>query len=445
MVWVPSIVGQPGIAFMDVYDPFTGGRIGGGPVFIKDLSVRRLWDGTGTFTVNLSAGNPRSVELVTNKRIVAIYTNFRGIQRSVLSGVVETRRIRWARDEYVLEINGVDLLSELGRKNLLLGKTYTDTTLQVVVEDMISRVTGWSITVDPEVANTYITSTYSGMNVLQALRKITAGIGIHFRKTEPINERVIEVGGFQNTKVWYGLQPTAGGQTLNLATNLIIDRVTVTSDSEQVVNWIIPYGDVLLLNDNTKDPSGTLLDLSWTYSHVWDVPPYNGQFPLFSYDNDGTFMYGMSNAASIRQYGQFEALVKFPISNPYSSDVTEFQRQREASSRQLGMMAAAWLERTSVARVTYSLRAWSPNYGVVLPGDHFNLRYKGLAQDMAGGVIELLDIDDTFWIVDVSETVGTEGNILELQVSNVDQPVQSLPKRIVDTMEAVQYIQINGV
>lgn len=144
---------------------------------------------------------------------------------------------------------------------------------------------------------------------------------------------------------------------------------------------------------------------------------------------DGRTLYYLADADSITTYGQIERIFTADIT-PLSMSATDLMNAANA----LYDAAVAYLSRYKAAQSTYGVTL-KKAYANLLPGQLIRVTYKGFVTDQDGSAVSWRDLDDTFWIIKVTENLGAGETTLE--ISNIDRAQQDVAALIVGTMEAV--------
>ena len=399
----------------DVFDS-SYNRIGSGPVTaIRSASFKRALDGAGTFELRCVGTDAQALSLLTNERRVRIYgETLAGASRLLGDGIIRRRSLTEQSGAVELVVNGPDALDELKRVNVLLARTYQDT-LQNVVNSLIGLVSGWSATVDAAIASNNIEARYDGVSVLAALQDIADRYGYHLRM-DPDNTRTVEISEFGDDN---GLRiskvEVVTSETILNNELLMVQRLTQGQSSEDVYNWLLPIGAgegvaALTLEKSTR------------------TSPYTIQTTT---GPDGSTLYYISDSASISTYGTIQRVGQFKNIAPISNSAADIVSAANA----LYDAAVEALQARKQPTEHYAVTVKNAQE-TIQPGDKIEVDYKAQVQTPAG-LVDYLSVRDTFWVLDVTERVSTNGSTASLTISNVDQRVTTPAERVMHAIEQI--------
>ena len=399
----------------DVFDS-SYNRLGDGPVTaIKRASFKRALDGAGSFELIAVGTDSQALSLLSNERRVRIYgETLSGASRLLGDGIIRQRDLVEQTGAVELRITGPDALDELKRVNVLLARTYQDT-LQNVVTSLIGLVSGWTATVDSAISSNVIDARYDGVSVLSALQDIADRYGYHLRLNASTT-RQVEISEFGDDN---GLRISkveiVTSETIQNSELLMVQRLSQGQNSEDVYNWLLPIGAgegvaALTLEKSTR------------------TSPYTIQTTT---GPDGATLYFISDSSSISTYGTIQRVGQFKQVAP----ITNSDADVIAAANALYDAAAEDLQRNKQPIELYSVVVKNAQVSIQ-PGDKIELDYKAQVQTPAG-LVDYLDIRDTFWILDVREAVGVEGTTATLTISNVDQRVTTPAERVMAAIEQI--------
>jgi hypothetical protein len=364
-----------------------------GPVVLSSARVTRALDGTGSITVELPITAPRA-SLIEAERVIKVYSERRGVRRLVGSGIVNQIERRVTERGLTLRASGPDLLDMLRRRNTLLGFSlvgpFTDSIQQVL------GLANWNAVVTGDWPA--VSSSFNAQTIVQTLGSVVSGAGAHYRLSTESNQ--VEVGSFGDRIGVMAANPAQGGAALaDNTTLLLIDTLTQTERSDDVVTWLAPVGGKL---------GNELTTLQYATIGPVSVDLSTGSPVYYISSPDAIYRYGI-----IQQVKTFTD-IKYSEATPAG---------REAGSNALYAAAWAYLSRQSEPVQTYKLLCRKADV-LVRPGDSLRVVWKGVVN---GDLY--LDIDDWFYVTKATEYIGFDAN-LELDISTVDR-VLDTPERIV--------------
>ncbi len=401
--------------WVDVLDA-DGNRLGDGPVTeIQSASVVRELDGAGTFTIRTMA-SARAISLLTNENRVKIYNEDAGGVRLIGQGIIESLNVTESTPGVSLRISGPDILDELIRKTSLLARIFNQQTIQTVAETLIALVPGWTVDVDSAIASNKVDARYDGASVLKAFRDMVGRYGHHFRLSS--DDKVVSISQFG---VDSGLRviktEVITAKMIKDPNLLFVQRLPQTTESFDLVNWIIPLGAgegtaALTLEKSTRTSPFTVQSI---------VGP------------DGNLQYYISDAVSVATYGQIEKILTVKQVAALTNSETDVINAANA----LYDAAAEWLTRHKDPVVRYGLTVKNAKENL-LPGDKIHVNYKGQLITPKGEKVDYINIRDDFWVIKATERVGLEEHSVDLEISNIDQRMNSVAEQIVESMENIE-------
>lgn len=399
----------------DVYDA-NYNRLGSGPVTaIKSASFARKLDGAGTFQLSAVGVDEQALTLLTNERRVRIYgETLTGNARLLGDGIIRQRNLTEQSGSVQLQITGVDALDELKRVNVLLARTYTDT-VQNVVDDLMTLVTGWTADVDSAIASNTIDVRYDGVSVLAALQAIADRYGYHLRLSNTAT-RTIEISEFGDSN---GLRiskvDVISSETILNDELLMVQRLVQGQTTEQVYNWMMPIG--------AGEGTAALTLEKSTRTSPYTIQTTTGP--------DGRTLYYISDSTSIAEYGEIQRVAQFKQIAPSANSAVAIR----AAANALYDAAVEALQRAKQPQEHYNVVVKNAQQSLQ-PGDKIELDYKAQVKT-SSGLVDYLNIRDSFWILDVNETVGTGGSSATLTISNIDQRVTTPAEQVMNAIEQI--------
>lgn len=399
----------------DVYDA-NYNRLGSGPVTaIKQATFARKLDGAGTFQLSAVGVDEQALTLLTNERRVRIYgETLAGNARLLGDGIIRQRNLTEQSGSVQLQITGVDALDELKRVNVLLARTYTDT-VQNVVDDLMTLVTGWTADVDSAIASNTIDVRYDGVSVLAALQAIADRYGYHLRLSNTAT-RTIEISEFGDSN---GLRiskvDVITTETILNDELLMVQRLVQGQTTEQVYNWMMPIG--------AGEGTAALTLEKSTRTSPYTIQTTTGP--------DGRTLYYISDSTSIAEYGEIQRVAQFKQIAPSANSAVAIR----AAANALYDAAVEALQRAKQPQEHYNVVVKNAQQSLQ-PGDKIELDYKAQVKTDSG-LVDYLNIRDSFWILDVNETVGTAGSSATLTISNIDQRVTTPAEQVMNAIEQI--------
>lgn len=409
-------------------DVFSGNaRLGGGPLMgALQVTVKRALDGAGSVTLNFAASDGDARNLLQNERQVRLRVeeeDYGGsLQlRELARGVVRTRNVTATESEFAFVADGPDDLDALTRRSVRLNRQYGTTTapvaLSAIAADLIGLVPEWSVVFEAGVGDTLQVARFAGVTVLKALLRLVEELGLHLRPFAGA-PNVVEIGAFgSQTRVMVTNVESLTREAHSNRSIILVDKMEEGESSHDVRNRIFPIGAgegqaALTLRDSTR------------------ITPYTIKSLL---ESDGATVYYLEDAASIAQYGVIEkANLTFKEIAPIANSATA----KRLAANALYDAAAAWLKRNSVAQKTYKVN------GVKLrerlnPGDKIRVAYKGQVW-RDNTPVNVLDVDDWFWLLSVAETVSDSGVTASLEIGVIDRIVKDDVGALVEAVEKTE-------
>ncbi len=404
---------------VDVFDGAGVARLGEGPIVTAtSASVRRNLDAAGAITLEIPASDRRALALLENERQVKIWIGQGDGMRELATGRIRSMKITSAESGARLSISGPDSLGELARKSVLLNRSY-DAPVGDVAADLVALAAGWSLTVEGQTGRW--AGRFDSITALKALLTVVEQKGLHFRLG--LAEKQIEVGLFGAES---GVQALgAGAGTYDLASNenvLVIGRLDQETKTQDVFNWLLPVGGGDLATAVTLEKANRVGD--------YDVRQMTGP--------DGTLLYYLADDLSIAQYGdELQKTKKYE--NVKAADTSEAAVINAANT--LYDAASADLKRSAFEQVTYRFSAPRPRV-TIRPGDRIRVTYKGeIYRDNVPAT--WIEIDNWFWVLDVTEVVTDAGITVNLGVSTIDKQREDAAYALVKTMEQVEQLRFS--
>lgn len=401
--------------WVDVTDA-DGVRQGAGPVVaVMAATINRVLDGVGTWSINASASDARGVALLVHGAYVTIYGQVRGVTRELGGGLITDVSMKDAAGGPLMQVAGPDRMDDLKRASTLIGRQYNDQAVADIADDL-AGLAGWTASSDAGMGTTTIS--FSGESTLKALQTLAKNAGYHLRLAAT---GVIEFGALGDDTGLRLVQRRALGYGAYANQDIaFVLSIALKRSRRDVVNWVLPLGS------KEQDPRVTL-EYS-TRSSPYTIQSMAGP--------DGSTLYYLSDAASMTTYSQRQAVRVYSQVEAASSDPADLT----AAANALYDAAAAELARASVHQDVYELELVGVT-STLRPGDRVRVVYHG-AVTVDGQYVAYMDIDDLFWVLDVSETLGSEGQNVSISVSNVDRRAPDAAGAVAETISKVSELEM---
>lgn len=423
----------------EVYD--AGGYRSGPPITAaKSVSVSEQLDGAGSVSLDL-AMDERALDNLVNEAETRIR-----VQRYDGDPMLEWGRCVIRDNELTdeeggtrLSVSGPDTMDLLTEETVGLGRSYTNNTLSDIINDLVS-LRGWTASIDTSVASALQTARYDGVNVLQALIRTVQEKGCHFRNGLTPNS--IEVGVFGDNAVDpFGATvrairpPSIISRELQENTAVIlIDRISRSSKSNDVVNWCIPLGA------GEGSAAMTLKDATYViYDEVTGVNVGGStvpKYPIYRRLNAyGIYEYYINASGSARPR---KACVNFKEIGPVANDLLA----KQLAANALVEAAIAYLDRQKVPLICYKISAKNVQASI-RPGDKIRVRYKGEVEivDETRATrrrLTYINVNEDMWVMKVSRKISDSGIDTDFEVSTIDRYAMDSTRIVVSMMQAMQ-------
>ena len=412
--------------WMDVYNA-AGERQGDGFISaIESLTVKRVLDGVGSFSVTLPETDTDVTDLLVDEARVRIYILMGDDENSadyekrlMVSGIVRKRSSDETTSGWTMNCTGDDELDELTRENVMLGLEYSadshspegeNWTVQEIVNNLLGLITGWTSSMDAPSAAIEMYARFDGMNIIEVLKGLSKQKGIHFRAGE--DPHIIEVGamGEWNNLSLVQLERFNPDVYANNAIGFI-QQIRITSDTSNVWNKTFPF---------TAGDGETRLNLEPVLALRGTA--FGDPYDIITEVRNGKTFYGLEDTASQGLYGLINR-------GPALYDQIQIQSGNSAedilsAAHALYDIAAVDLGRHSLKLETYDVTAVKLTQNVRV-GDKIHMTYKGrVERELADGTITYLparDINALFWVMAVTETINNSGLTTKLSISTIDR------------------------
>jgi hypothetical protein len=400
---------------VDVYDPTGSTRLGEGPVLTCDsATVSRRLDGQGRLKLSGSLTDKRAGDLLQNERVVRVWLDTEAGMREFARGVILEIRKSVNASNFTLDIDCADPMDAIARRTVRNGRQYTNATITSIASGLIALVPGWTTSVESGIASNLHSARFTGTNVFKALLRLAEERGYHLRSGLANNQVEIGVFGADSGLTLTNLQGLGEG-VLSNPDVLLIESLEVMENTRGVVNWVTGFGAgegaaALTLRDSTR------------------TTPYT----INTVTDNGQTLYYLEDAASIATYGQNEKTVVFKTIAPVANSSTA----KIAAANALYDAMAAYLQRSKDPQITYKVRGVKITQ-TIRPGDKIRLWYNGTVQ-RDGQEYTYLEVDNTFWVLEVNERASDSGVMVDLVISTVDQMEQNAAEVVVGALEDIQ-------
>ena len=400
---------------VDVYDPTGSTRLGEGPVLTCDsATVSRRLDGQGRLKLSGSLTDKRAGDLLQNERVVRVWLDTEAGMREFARGVILEIRKSVNASNFTLDIDCADPMDAIARRTVRNGRQYTNASISSIASGLISLVPGWTVSVESGISANLHSARFTGTNVFKALLRLAEERGYHLRSGLANNQVELGVFGTDSGLTLTNLNGLGEGVLSNTSV-VLIESIEVMENTRGVVNWVVGFGAgegtaALTLRDSTR------------------TTPYT----INSITDNGQTLYYLEDAASIATYGQNEKTVVFKAIAPVANSTTA----KEAAANALYDAMVAYLQRSKTPQISYKVRGVKTAQ-TIRPGDKVRLWYNGTVQ-RDGQDYTYLEVDETFWVLEVNERASESGVMVDLVISTVDQMEQSAAEIVVGAIEDIQ-------
>jgi hypothetical protein len=383
---------------------------------VLSASVTRALDGAGSIKISLPGSESRANDLIQNERRANIYLiQEEYTPRLIGSGVLRNVNVGGSGTNWILNANGPDRFDDLKRYTTYLRREYQAQTAGTIFSSL-AAIAGWTANTDAAISSNLLTARFDGESVLKSFQSIVENYGYHARLDT--TNKTIQVGTFGTDSGITAINPKQWTKHMDKNPSIVlIDKISVKRNTEQLINWLMPIGGgeglaSLTLKDSTRTSPYTIQSL---------VGP------------DGSTQYYISDTASIATYGISQKTGTFKDINPL--DNTDASTLIAANA--LYDASAAFLQRSSQRLDSYNLTI-SKLDADLRPGDKIRVVYRGLIYNEDGIPIDFLNIDENLWVMKVTENI-TKGKIsAKLTVTTVDRQEMDSAKIIIGAIEEIK-------
>lgn len=392
----------------DVWDAAGSARLGDGPVPLVEAAVTRRLDGVGGVTIRAPGSDARAA-LLQNERRVRVYADGRELGRGVIRRVIR----HGTPDQWTVTADGADELDLLTRRNTLLGRVFRQQTPAQIAAALVGLVSGWTVSGS---GGNVTDVRFDGVSIWQALLGLVESHGLHVRAgSTPNSVEIGAMGANSGLRLIAPADPDSAGADVGL-----IERITITHDSEAAATRLFPVGAGI---------GEALLTLaSSTRTSPYSIQSVTG--------GSGGLQYFMEDTAGVSALGVIEKVGKFRGAAPLSNNPADLINAANA----LYDIAAAWLARYSTRQDGYRVVCRGVSQ-TVRPGDKVRLRYRGVVE-REGETVTLLDVDANFWVMEVTDSARIDGLTTTFTLSSVDRHAQDAAQIVIGALED---ITVDGV
>jgi hypothetical protein len=400
----------------DIYDPTGVTRLGSGPITtVKNASVTRALDGAGSFSFTVPGTDERSLTLLRNKRRAVIWVEYNNKIREFGRGIIDKINPVDNVSGYSITVGGPSDLVALRNRNTGLARIYSNQRISDVVSSL-AGLAGWSVSCD---AAQYVSARFDGETVLKALQAMVSQQGVHLRESSASN--TLEVGAFGDDSGLRCVHIEHADRTLYSNDKLLlIKSMSLTEDSKDLCNWLLPIG---------AGTGEATLTLKYSTRSVASGYPYDIKTAIGA---DGRILYYLADSDSIATYGQIDQIGAFKSIAPLSNTDADLVN----ASNALYDAAAAWLIRHKDVLETYSFSLVKVAQ-TLKPGQKIHVRYKGLIY-RDNRPITYRDINADFWVMECTEKVDQSGIGLDLKIATIDRYEQDFGQVLIGALDALQ-------
>jgi hypothetical protein len=394
---------------------------------IKSASIRRVMDGVGSITIEVSGTDMNAASLLVDDAKIRLYIFEREEKRLLGSGIIRKRRASDRSSGFSLVCSGPDEIDDLRRKSVLQGLEFNEETIEDIINGTMSitglldYLNGWSATVNLGigVVDSYY-ARFDGMTVFKALQKLCEEKGIHFRLGD--TAQTLEVGNFSTNDVSL-IQAAAYTPEMDENDNIgLIESITIDEDGEDKLDFIIAL------------TATTGSDMAVTLEHSTRTTPYS---ILTDTWNGRTYYYIGSSIKTIDEIMADNSLTIKTLVFDQIQVQSNSDADIESAANALYDAAVAYLTRHLTPYKQYSIQASKIRQNIK-PGDRILVQYAGWIEDEEGNLLPPVNINTDLYVIDVTESVSQDGLSTSLKLANVDRHKLSAARVIVGELESAK-------
>lgn len=408
--------------------------------YLPDLisaSVTSKLDQAGSFDLQCPLDEAVIDYLVTGNEVALMVQDDAEASREWTRGKITSMRVRESAGTLSISISGRDLLEELRYYTVGLGRAYTAQTAEVIIDDLLSLVSGWAGSYDATASTQLQTARYDGAKVLKAVVRTVEELGLHFRLG---GTRVLEVGAFGesltvNSNLVRAIRPPSS-ITRELYDNdavLLIDDISVSSNVDSLVNWAIPLGAGEGVAATTlKNTTYEILNTDNTTYQAGTAPDY----PIYRRVNDFAIAEYYVDAS------EGDALHQDTLSFKEIGPLANSDAANAAASDALARATFESLRRTRTAITSLEISVKKARV-TIQPGDLIRVTYKGVVK-MAGNPkstraeLTYINVDADYWVMGVRQQISEGGITTTLTVNTIDQHLIDDKDILVEVLDRTQ-------
>lgn len=424
----------------ELYDT-SGNKLNGGTITaIKSASVSDQLDSAGSWKLELAL-DERALTLLAVDTEIRIYVQQVEDEpgQEWTRGLIRDRQLADSEGGIRLSIGGPDMLDELTEITTGIGRSYTNQLLSAIAASLVGLVSGWSVTVDAT-GGQLQTARFDGVHVLAAIGRVAKEAGIHYRRGSAA--QTLEMGAFGTLattargELMRAIKPPSemNYELLNNEAVILIDQITQTSTSNDVVNWCIPIGAgegsaALTLKDTTfaiYNANGTLWRAGAT-----------SRYPIYRRVNGNGIAEFYIDARASASDRVRQAMPTFKEIGAVSNSTAA----KQLAANMLALAAMAYLDRQRVVLATYKLSAKHVKVDI-RPGDKLFVTYAGrieIADETRSSQPRLtyLDVNEPLWVLKTTKKIAADSIDYDFEVATVDRYALDSSRIIVSMMEAL--------
>lgn len=401
-----------------IYDS-SGNVLGDGPITnITNLSVRRVLDGVGNFSITVPLLDKRSSDLIESEREIRIYRNFNNIRREIFRGIVKNISKDLGGPGSIVKVSGPDNLDLLSKRVMGRFSSYENQPIATIIDSVLSKIEGWSASVETGLGNQSVK--FGGSNLFKALTTMAAQRGVHVRSG--LQPKQLEFGAFgQSSGITFSNNSTLDDELYSNKNVVEITKFSASKSSSAITTRIRPIGS------GEGVAALTLASSDRTTPYTIQSTVDNGYTEYFI-DSPNTALYGV-----IESYITFKEIVQ----------ITNSAASRKNAANQLYDAAIYWLKNNDTPIQQFKMSGIQPNV-TIRPGDKVKVQFSGDIIDETDKSWKYVDINDEFWVMSVTENISGVTSTVDLEISNIDSMVKDSKQVLVDSLEAinVQNIQV---
>lgn len=405
--------------WLEVFDTTYTTKLGDGPIFVRSANVRRGLDETGSASADVNGVDPRALALLTPRRVCEIWVHEDGFdKRKVGSFVVEGDNHSLTSGSNTRGVNGRTAMVELVNTIVLPGLSYTNQTVETVV-DALCALAGWTADVDASIASNTVSVQFGGgESILKALQVVCEIEGVHLREDASTSKQV-EISPFgADAGVWIDYIEGDGGEIHRRSDSpMLIEQIQVIEESADIFNYCLGFAG---------GSGDAAIDLGLSTRAFVESVSANGRTHYIIKDD-----------TSIATYGQIARRVDAKRIVPVANTDSALQYAADAAADAI----KAKLDRHKDPQqiMTVMLRNVRTTIQV---GDKVHLTYQGMT-NKNNLPYKYLDIDADFWVMRATEVVRAEGIVLQLTITNIDRYQTDAANVIVGMVDAIQAQEVD--